>query len=110
VPHKPSPAPRQFKVGDRVKVSMHGGKVVDAVIKAAIDRTDGLHFQIDFRNERTALDVLRQLSDVHFPTGRLFIQRPTKRLHLVEPHSDPNGIRGPVRQYFCLEVLSGNIQ
>jgi hypothetical protein len=34
---------------------MHGGKVVDAVIKAVIDRTDGLHYQIDFGNEQTAL-------------------------------------------------------
>ena len=48
-------APRQFKVGDRVKVSMHGGKVVDAVIKAVIDRRDALHYQIDFGKEQTAL-------------------------------------------------------
>jgi hypothetical protein len=55
VAKNPNPAPRQFKVGDRVKVSMHGGKVVDAVIKAVIDRTDGLHYQVDFGNEQTAL-------------------------------------------------------
>jgi hypothetical protein len=34
---------------------MHGGKVIDAVIKAVIDRTDGLHYQVDFGNEQTAL-------------------------------------------------------
>jgi hypothetical protein len=27
---------------------MHGGKILDAVIKAVIDKTDGLHYQIDF--------------------------------------------------------------
>jgi hypothetical protein len=32
----------QPKVGDHIRVSMHGGKIVDAV-----DRTDGLHYQID---------------------------------------------------------------
>jgi hypothetical protein len=29
-----------------VKVSMHGGKVVDAAIKAVIDRTDRLHIRL----------------------------------------------------------------
>jgi hypothetical protein len=54
VPKKPNP-PRQCKVGDRVRVSIHGGKVVEAVIKAVIDRRDALHFQIDFGNQQTAL-------------------------------------------------------
>jgi hypothetical protein len=34
---------------------MHGGKIVDALVKAIIDKTDGLHYQIDFGNEQTAL-------------------------------------------------------
>jgi hypothetical protein len=34
---------------------MHGGKIVDAVIKAILDKTDGLHYQIDFGKEQTAL-------------------------------------------------------
>jgi hypothetical protein len=34
---------------------MHGGRVIDAVIKAVIDRKDDLHYQIDFGNEQTAL-------------------------------------------------------
>jgi hypothetical protein len=55
MPKNPNPAPRQFKVGDRVKVSMRGGKVVDAVIKAVIERTDGLHYQVDFGNEQMGL-------------------------------------------------------
>jgi hypothetical protein len=46
---------KSHKVGDKIRVSMHGGKIVDAVIKAIIDRTDGLHYQIDFGNEQTAL-------------------------------------------------------
>jgi hypothetical protein len=35
-----------FRVGDKdkVRVSMHGGKIVDAVIKAILDTTDGLKY------------------------------------------------------------------
>jgi hypothetical protein len=40
---------------------MHGGKIVDAVIKAIIEKTDGLHYQIDFGNEQTALISERQV-------------------------------------------------
>jgi hypothetical protein len=34
---------------------MHGGKIVDAVVKAIIEKTDGLRYQIDFGNGQTAL-------------------------------------------------------
>ncbi len=46
---------KQPKVGDKIRVSMHGGKIVDAVIKAIIDKTNGLHYQVDFGKEQTAL-------------------------------------------------------
>jgi hypothetical protein len=46
---------KSHKVGDHIRVSMHGGKIVDAVIKAIIDKTDGMQYQIDFGNEQTAL-------------------------------------------------------
>jgi hypothetical protein len=46
---------KQPKVGDHIRVSMHGGKIVDAVIKAIIEKTDGLHYQVDFGSEQTAL-------------------------------------------------------
>jgi hypothetical protein len=49
------------KVGDHIRVSMHGGKIVEAVIKAIIDKTDGLHYQIDFGNQQTALISERQV-------------------------------------------------
>jgi hypothetical protein len=48
-------------VGDHIRVSMHGSKIVDAVIKAIIDKTDGLHYQIDFGKEQTALVSERQI-------------------------------------------------
>jgi hypothetical protein len=40
---------------------MHGGKIVNAVIKAIIDKTDGLHYQIGFGNEQTVLISERQV-------------------------------------------------
>ncbi len=52
---KPNPAPRHLEVGDKIRVSMHGGKIIDAVIEAIIDKTDGLHYLVDFGNEPTAL-------------------------------------------------------
>lgn len=39
----------------KISVSMHGGKIVDAVIKATIDKMDGLHYQVDFGNEQASL-------------------------------------------------------
>jgi hypothetical protein len=42
-------------VGDKVKVNMHAGKFVDATIKAIIDSTDGVKYQVDFGLDQTAL-------------------------------------------------------
>jgi hypothetical protein len=47
VPKKPNSSSRQFEVGDKIRVSMHGGKIVDAVIKAILDNTDGLKYQVE---------------------------------------------------------------
>jgi hypothetical protein len=30
----------EFRVGDRVKVNLHTGRIVDATVKAVIERTD----------------------------------------------------------------------
>jgi hypothetical protein len=38
VPKKTEPGPRQFKVGDRVKVSLPLGRIVDATVKSVIER------------------------------------------------------------------------
>lgn len=47
---------KSYEVGNRVRVSMPGGKLVEAVIKAVLnDYTDGVRYQIDFGNEQTAL-------------------------------------------------------
>ena len=38
----------EFKVGDRVKVNLHTGRIVEATVKALIERTDGKRLQVDF--------------------------------------------------------------
>ena len=46
---------KQPKVGDKIKVNMHAGKIVDATIKAIIESTDGVKYQVDFGFDQTAL-------------------------------------------------------
>jgi hypothetical protein len=50
-----------YAVGDRVKVNMHTGRIVDATIKAVIERTDGKRLQVDFGKDETALVHLWQV-------------------------------------------------
>ena len=48
--------PRQFSVGDSVKVNLHSGRIVDATIKAVVVEVDGeTRYQVDFDRDRTAI-------------------------------------------------------
>lgn len=38
---------REFKVGDKVRVNLHRGKIEDAIVKAVIKDTDGTKLQVD---------------------------------------------------------------
>jgi hypothetical protein len=49
------PEARPFNVGDAVKVNLHTGRIVDAMIKAVIEQTDGARLQVDFGRDETAL-------------------------------------------------------
>jgi transcription antitermination factor NusG len=50
----------EFKVGDRVKVNMHHGRIVEAEVKAVVEKTHGVRLQVSFGNE-TALIYLWQV-------------------------------------------------
>ena len=50
----------EFKVGDRVKVNMHSGRIVEAEVKAVVEKTQGVWLQVSFGNE-TALIYLWQV-------------------------------------------------
>ena len=62
-----NPAPKHpnstpLKVGNRIRVSMPGGKIVEAVIKAVLnDYTDGVRYQVAFGHDQTALIHERQV-------------------------------------------------
>jgi hypothetical protein len=58
----PSKRPkREFKVGDRVTVSLPSGRVVEATVKAVINRTHGVRLQVDYGKDETALVYLWQV-------------------------------------------------
>ena len=38
---------RDFKVGDKVRVNLHHGKIEDAVVRAVIHDDDGIKLQVD---------------------------------------------------------------
>jgi hypothetical protein len=50
-----------YAVGDRVKVNLHTGRIVDATVKVIIERTDGKRLQVDFGKDETALVHLWQV-------------------------------------------------
>jgi len=52
---------RQFRVGDRVTVSLSAGRVVDGVVKVVVDRRDGVRLQVDYGKDETALVYLWQV-------------------------------------------------
>jgi hypothetical protein len=44
----------KYKVGDHLIVKLSGGRIVEATVKAIVDKTDGVRLQVSFGNE-TAL-------------------------------------------------------
>jgi len=55
VPAKKKPNDRQFKVGDRVLVNLHRGRIEEATITAIIERTSGKKLQVDSGKDMTEL-------------------------------------------------------
>jgi hypothetical protein len=56
MPSNKKKAPEQdYAVGDRLKVNLHTGRIVDATVKAVIEHTDGKRLQVDFGKDETAL-------------------------------------------------------
>jgi hypothetical protein len=51
----------QFKIGDRVTVSLQTGRLVEATAKAIVQKTDGLRLQVDYGIDETAPVYLWQV-------------------------------------------------
>jgi hypothetical protein len=43
----------EFHIGDKLKVKLHDGRIVDATVRALVN--DGEKLQVDFGHEETAL-------------------------------------------------------
>lgn len=52
--NEPDP-PREYKVGDRMLVNLHRGRIEEATITAIIEGTSGKKLQVDFGKDMTAL-------------------------------------------------------
>jgi hypothetical protein len=57
---KKAPEVSSYSVGDRVKVNMHRGRIVEAEIKAIVEKTHGVRLQVSLVSE-TALIYLWQV-------------------------------------------------
>ena len=55
------PSERQFKVGDRVLVNPHRGRIEEGIVKAVIHQADETRLQVDFGSDETALVYLWQI-------------------------------------------------
>ena len=47
-----------YAVGDRVTVNLHTGRIVEATVKAVIERNGGKRLQVDFGKDETARSSL----------------------------------------------------
>lgn len=56
----PHPEPSTHKVGDKLKVKLHDGRIVDAVVRAIVDNDK---LQVDYGHEETALVKANQVVD-----------------------------------------------
>jgi hypothetical protein len=44
-----------YKVGNSITVRLNDGRIVEAKIRAVVEQTNGLHLQVDYGHEETAL-------------------------------------------------------
>jgi hypothetical protein len=62
MPSAKNPDDRQFKVGDKIRVNLHHGKIEDAVVRAVVQSDDGIKLQVDVVDlDLTALIDTRQV-------------------------------------------------
>ena len=64
MPATKKPYDRQFKVGDKMRVNLHYGKIEDTVVRAVIQDDDGIKLQVDVVGlDLTALIDKRQVAE-----------------------------------------------
>jgi hypothetical protein len=50
-----------YKVGNPTVVRLNDGRIVEAKIRAVIEQTNGLHLQVDYGHDETALIHEKQI-------------------------------------------------
>jgi hypothetical protein len=45
----------KYKIGNPIVVRLNDGRIVEAKIRAVIEQTNGLHLQVDYGHDETAL-------------------------------------------------------
>lgn len=48
-------SPTPYKVGQSVVVRLNDGRIVEAKIRTIVEQTSGLHLQVDYGHDETAL-------------------------------------------------------
>jgi hypothetical protein len=51
----------EYKVGNPIIVRLNDGRIVEAKIRAVVEPTNGLHLQVDYGHDETALLHERQV-------------------------------------------------
>ena len=72
---------RDFKVGDKIRVNLHHGKIEDAIVRAVIQHTDGIKLQVDGLDLTVLIDTRQVSSEVALFCSREFkIELPSGNL------------------------------
>lgn len=61
MPKTKSEDSREYKIGDRILVSLSSGRIVEAVVKAVIQQNNETRLQVDYGFDETALVYLWQV-------------------------------------------------
>jgi hypothetical protein len=51
-----------YKIGEPIIVRLNDGRIVEAKIKAVIEGTNGVHLQVDYGHDETALIHEKQVN------------------------------------------------
>jgi molybdopterin-binding protein len=62
-PKKNKEPRKQFTVGDQVKVKLHTGEVVDAIVRVVLEEVSDIKLQVDYGHDETALVKASQVVD-----------------------------------------------
>lgn len=51
----PKESEHKYKVGEKVSITLHTGRIVDGTVRAVVENSDGIRLQVDYGKDETAL-------------------------------------------------------